>query len=74
MVETFATCPRLFYQLFTINSILGKQQFPALYVPLPTKSHATYNGLFTVVKEELQNYNLELLPPRILKPWCLHSA
>ena len=66
MDGTFATCPRLFYQIFTINIIVETQQFPALYALLPTKSRATHNRLFTIVKEELQNRNLELLPPRIL--------
>ena len=66
MDGTFAVCPRIFYQLFTVNIILSGQQFPAVYALLPNKSRATYNRFFTLLKEELQNLGITLRPPRVL--------
>lgn len=66
MDGTFAVCPRLFYQLFTINIIIDEQQFPAVYALLPNKSRETYNRFFTVIKEALQDLNITLQPPRVL--------
>lgn len=66
MDGTFSVCPRVFYQLFTVNIILSGQQFPAVYALLPNKSRETYNRVFTLIKEELQNINIILRPPRIL--------
>ena len=66
MDGTFDACPRLFYQLFTINIYVGKQQFPALYALLPTKSRADYNRLFLIIKEEMQNRDFIFQPNRIM--------
>ena len=35
---TFKICPRLFYQVFTINAFVHGQQFPLMYGLLPGKS------------------------------------
>ena len=40
---TFEICPRLFYQVFTINAFVRGQQFPLAYGLLPGKSRETYN-------------------------------
>ncbi len=54
MDGTFECCPRLLYQVFTLNIFRGNQQFPVVYVLLPGKSHETYNRAFTLLKEAAQ--------------------
>ncbi len=56
MDGTFECCPRLFYQVFTLNISFfrGNQQFPVVYVLLPGKSRETYNRAFTHLKEAAQ--------------------
>ena len=54
--ETFQVCPM---QLFTINGFVNGQQFPLLYALLPFKTRADYDRMFTYLKEELQNRDLE---------------
>ena len=49
---TFEVCPRLFYQVFTINAFRHGQQFPLVYGLLPSKSRESYNRFFMAVKEE----------------------
>ena len=66
MDGTFSSCPRLFYQLFTINIYIGDQQFPAIYALLPGKSRNIYNRLFLLIKEELQNKSLTSYPNRVM--------
>ena len=48
---TFEVCPRLFYQVFTINAFLHGQQFPLVYGLLPSKSRDSYNRFFMAVKQ-----------------------
>jgi hypothetical protein len=66
MDGTFSTCPRIFYQLFTINIIVDGKQVPALYALLPSKSRETYNKMFTSIKEQMQNLNFTLPPSVVL--------
>ena len=68
---TFATCPSLYCQLFTINGIINGQQFPLVYGFLPTKSRADYNRFFTIVKEEMQNQGLTFQPTTIMSDFEL---
>ena len=46
---TFATCPALYCQLFTINGLINGQQFPLVCSLLPTKSRVDQNRFFTIV-------------------------
>ena len=64
---TFEICPRLFYQVFTINAFVHGQQFPLVYGLLPGKSRETYNKFFmvTVVKEAMQ-YGFSFSPNEIM--------
>lgn len=39
----FEICPRVFYQVFTINAFIHGQQFPLVYRLLPGKLRETYN-------------------------------
>lgn len=49
---TFQTCPRLFYQLFTLYAFKNGRQFPLVYMLLPRKSRATYVRAFELVKQK----------------------
>ena len=58
---TFEICPRIFYQLFTINAFIHGKQFPLLYALLPAKTRAVYNRMFTLFKESLQASGLQII-------------
>ncbi len=60
---TFKICPRLFYQVFTINAFVHGQQFPLVYGLLPGKSIEIYNQFFMGVKEEAMH-----------EPWSSHLS
>ena len=63
---TFETCPRLFYQIFTIHIIKYGQTFPMVYALLPNKQQTTYNRMFMLVKEAALNLGLDLTPSSVL--------
>ena len=66
MDGTFQTCPRLFYQIFSIHIVKYGQTFPMVYGLLPNKQQATYNCMFMMVKEAALNLGLELTPSSVL--------
>ena len=68
---TFEVCPRLFYQVFTINAFLHGQQFPLVYGLLPSKSRDSYNRFFMAVKEEAMNHELVIAPSAIMTDYEL---
>lgn len=47
---TFKSCPKLFYQVYTIHARVRKQLFPIIYALLPKKDVATYTHLLQVIK------------------------
>ena len=59
---TFKTCPKLFYQVYTIHSIVKGQMFPIIYALLPNKKSITYEHLLRVVKQELYLLGIEWTP------------
>ena len=59
---TFPTCPRLFYQIFSIHIIKYGQTFPMVYALLPNKQQGTYNRMFMMVKEAALNLGLDITP------------
>ncbi len=60
---TFKTCPRLFYQIFTIHAFFHGQQFPLVYCLLPSKSREVYNRMFDILKTALQQRGCETFAP-----------
>ena len=66
MDGTFETCPRLFYQIFTIHIIKYSQTFPMVYALLPNKQQSTYNHMFMMVKEAALDHGLDLTPSSVL--------
>ena len=56
-VPFFETCPRLFYQNFTIHIIKYGQTFPMVYALLPNKQQTTYNRVANVKKINLRISN-----------------
>ena len=63
---TFEICPRLFYQVFTINAFIHGQQFPLVYGLLPGKSRDIYHQFFMGVKEEAMNNGQHISPEEIM--------
>ena len=63
---TFEICPRLFYQVFTINAFIHGQQLPLVYGLLPGKSRDIYHQFFMGVKEEAMNNGQHISPEEIM--------
>ena len=63
---TFEICPRLFYQVFTINVFVHGQQFPLVYGLLQGKSRETYNKFFMGVKEKAMQLGINFSPKEIM--------
>ena len=57
-------CPRMFYQLFTINAFIHGKQFLLLYALLSAKTRAMYNRMITLFKESLQASGLQIINPQ----------
>ena len=63
---TFQICPSMLIQLFTISRLVNGQQFPLVYALLPSKTRADYDRMFTYLKEELQNRDLQMSPQSVM--------
>ena len=63
---TFQTCPRLFYQIFTLHSMKYGKQFPFAYCLLPGKSRNIYSRVFELVKQKSQNLGYIINPAEFL--------
>ena len=62
----FQTCPRLFYQIFSIHITKYGQTFPMVYALLLNKQQAISNHMFMMVKEAALNLGLKLSPLSVL--------
>ena len=62
---TFYTCPRLFYQLFSIHAEAYGKMFPLLFAFLPDKSQETYKRFFPIIKDRSQALGIEFSPTTI---------
>lgn len=62
MDGTFASCPNLFYQLFTIHYLENRTAFPMVFALLPNKQQSTYQQLFTQMKD----FGSELKPETLM--------
>ncbi|KAL8610282.1 hypothetical protein ACOMHN_062014 [Nucella lapillus] len=65
MIGTFYTCPRLFYQLFSIHVECNGQLFPMMFTFLPDKSQLTYQRLFRLMKARAAVMGLEFAPSKV---------
>lgn len=59
---TFAACPSIYYQLYTVHAKVGNSFPPCVYILLPSKTRATYDAMTADLKRLLQNH----CPDRIL--------
>ena len=66
MDGTFQTCPRLFYQIFTIHAFKNGKQFPFAYCLLPGKSRAVYLGAFELIKQKAEDLGFVMSPAEVL--------
>jgi hypothetical protein len=60
---TFKSCPRPFYQLYSLHGFIGNDDdtnnlIPIIYALLPDKSEKTYTRLFTSLRDQLQQVHL----------------
>ena len=51
---TFSTCPRLFYQIFTIHAATHGRHIPLVYCLLPNKRQDTYERVFQILEEKVR--------------------
>ena len=63
---TFQTCPRLFYQIFTIHAFKNGRQFPLVNALLPNKSRATYVRVLELVKQKADSLQVSHEPQIVL--------
>ena len=63
---TFQTCPKLFYQIFTLHSMKYGKQFPFAYCLLPGISRGIYLRALELVKQKSRNLGYLMNPAEIL--------
>ena len=51
MDGTFKTCPRQFYQMFTIFAMVGGYAFPAVFILMTRKTEELYKAVFEKIIE-----------------------
>ncbi|CAF4510547.1 unnamed protein product, partial [Didymodactylos carnosus] len=65
MDEAFKSCPRPFYQLYTIHSINDDLSTPKLYSLLPDKKGSTYISLLNGIQNLFHMNNIYINPKYI---------
>lgn len=66
MDGTFATCPSLFAQLYTIRVPLDSTSVTCVYALLPGKSQAVYERFLRIVVAKCEERDIAPLPSRII--------
>ena len=59
---TFHTCPRVFYQIFTVHVEQIGWRVPLVYCLLPNKRQETYERVFQLLEQEVLKLGLNLMP------------
>lgn len=63
---TFQICPRVFYQVFTIHSVVNGLHVPLAYCLLPDKRQETYERVFMILAQKAQNaFGIDFAPPSL---------
>ena len=68
---TFQTCPRVFYQIFTIHATYAGKHIPLVYCLLPNKRQETYERVFRIIQEKADQLGLNLMPQTVLSDFEL---
>jgi hypothetical protein len=55
---TFAVCPQIFYQLYTVNVLSSGKNLPLAYILLPDKEEQTYVKMFELLLNGFQSNEL----------------
>ncbi len=58
-IDGTLTCPRLFYQIFTMHAFKNGKQFPLVYCLLPNKTQATYVKTFELMKDKAVSLSVD---------------
>ena len=66
MDGTFQTCPRLFYQIFTIHTFKNGKQFPFAYCLLPGIFSTVYLRAFQLIKQKAEDLEFDMSPAEVL--------
>ena len=60
---TFQICPRVFYQVFTIHSVVNGLHVPLAYCLLPDKRQETYERVFMILAQKAKNaFGIDFAP------------
>jgi hypothetical protein len=59
---TFYTCPKLFYQIYTIHILTNGVMNPVVYALLPEKSQTIYTRFFTFLREHIGEFGFRFAP------------
>ena len=79
MDGTFATAPRLFYQIVTLHAFVLGVMLPLVFCLLPNKDGNTYINFLSLVKEKSESMGFTISPQHIMQDFkkglmnaCLH--
>ena len=67
---TFQTCPRVFYQIFTIHATYAGKHIPLVYCLLPNKRQETYERVFRIIQEKACHHTTFIF----VRPICAKSS
>ena len=54
------------FPFHAVDGFIHSQQFPLIYAFLPSRSRADYNRMFTLLKEEVQNLQIQFDPQAVM--------
>jgi len=63
---TFYSCPKYFYQLFTVHIFKNRHYIPFSYFLLPDKCANTYANAFRCIVEKWSAQNLQFNPTTLV--------
>lgn len=72
----FKSCPKMFYQLFTIHGVKNHNYMPLIFFLLTGKTKQIYEDAFTNLLIKMNDLNLNLSPKIIYADFeqTIHSA
>jgi len=73
---TFRSCPKYFYQFFTIHGLVGESYIPLVYFLLPNQETETYVRLFEHTVNSCAQYQLIFSPDVVFIDFeiAIHTA
>lgn len=73
---TFKSCPKFFYQIFTLHAFINHRTVPLVFCLLSGKEKKHYQLMFEGIKMKCSTWNLQLEPKEVFADfeYSIHSA